>query len=178
MLMPALYGLFIYHAASAVFLVVAVEYFLIISLIGNAHVISENGLWRKVAYRHNHFLGLSAVPYKRKHAVGGVVALYPLKALRICVSLPKSRLLFIQLEKIGHILVEANVIIVLKHMPVYALLLVPFGILSNIVAHKEQFLAGIGVHKTVSRPQIGEFLPYIPGHLADHGAFHMHDLVM
>ena len=112
------------------------------------------------------------------NAVCGIVALYPFKAFGVCISLPEGSFLLVEFKQVSHIFVKTHIKVIFKHVPVYALLFVPFGILAYIIAHKEQFLSRICVHKSVSRSEVSEFLPCVSGHLSYHGALHMNYLIV
>ncbi|MEZ5364828.1 MAG: hypothetical protein R2748_21445 [Bryobacterales bacterium] len=50
--------------------------------------------------------------------------------------------------------------------------------MAELAAHEHELLARMPEHVRVKRPQIGELLPLVAGHLRDHRALAMHDLVV
>ena len=56
--------------------------------------------------------------------------------------------------------------LIAEEVPIQALVMVPFPPLSQFTPHEEQFLARLGLHVAQKKPQIGELLPIVPGHLA------------
>ena len=56
--------------------------------------------------------------------------------------------------------------------------MVPLAPLPDLAAHEQQLLAGVHEHVAVERPQVGVLLPHVAGHLVEHRAFAVHDLVV
>ena len=56
--------------------------------------------------------------------------------------------------------------------------MVPFALLGEFAAHKEQFLAGVAKHEAEIRPQVGKLLPAVTGHLGQQRTLAMHNFVV
>ena len=63
-------------------------------------------------------------------------------------------------------------------MPLEARIVVPLRPLAEFVAHEQKLLPGMAEHEAVEKPQVGEFLPVVAGHLAKHGALAVDDFVV
>src|SRR6185312_10808356 len=82
-----------------------------------------------------------------------------------------------QCIKVAHQIQHALMELVAEQMPVEALIVVPFALLSELVAHEQELLSRMAVHEAVIGPEIGKSLPAIAGHAAEDRALAMHDLV-
>ena len=60
-----------------------------------------------------------------------------------------------------------------KKVPVHRCFRIPFFALPYIMRHIEEFFSGVTEHIPKEQPHIGEFLPFIPRHLIEQGAFSM-----
>ena len=67
---------------------------------------------------------------------------------------------------------------IVKQLPVESNIVVPFTLLSEFAAHKQELLAGYRVHESQIAAQIGEFLPAITWHLGQQRALAVGDLVV
>ena len=54
----------------------------------------------------------------------------------------------------------------------------PFVLLAELAAHEQELLAGMAEHEAVIGAQIGEALPFVARHAAEHRALAVHDLVV
>ena len=70
------------------------------------------------------------------------------------------------------------VVIFLQQIPVQFPFFTPFPELSEILSHKQQFLARMSEHKGISRLQVLEFLFRISRHLVDHRTLQMYDFIV
>ncbi len=66
----------------------------------------------------------------------------------------------------------------LEEVPVDALVVVPLAPLGDLVAHEQEFFAGVAAHVAVQQPEVGELLPEVAGHLVEQRALAVHDLVV
>ncbi len=56
--------------------------------------------------------------------------------------------------------------------------MIPLRPLPEFIAHEQELLAGMAEHKPVQQPEIREFLPFVAGHFAQHGAFAVDDFIV
>src|SRR5262245_17152501 len=56
--------------------------------------------------------------------------------------------------------------------------MVPFPQLPKLASHEEQLLARVSVHPRIKHPEIGKFLPFVPGHLIEQRTLAVHHLVV
>jgi len=63
-------------------------------------------------------------------------------------------------------------------MPVQLHRLVPLPALGELVAHEQQFFAGVGEHVAVQQPESGKTLPVVSRHFGQHGAFAVNHFVV
>ncbi|OIQ72530.1 hypothetical protein GALL_458440 [mine drainage metagenome] len=102
----------------------------------------------------------------------------PFKTSGLKVQLVQRRGGTVQRIEIAHQSLHAGVGRVVEHMPVQAVLVIPFALLGEFAAHEHQFLARMGPHEAVIGAQVGEFLITLPRHFGDHAALAVDDLVM
>ena len=65
-----------------------------------------------------------------------------------------------------------------EEMPVELGIEIPLAALRKFLAHEDELLAGMRPHEAVEGPEIGELLPVVARHLAEHRALAVHHLVM
>ena len=63
-------------------------------------------------------------------------------------------------------------------MPVEAALMAPLLPLTELAAHEQKFLPRVRPHPGIEEAEVGKFLPPVTGHLIDHGALPMNDLIV
>ena len=73
---------------------------------------------------------------------------------------------------------DAAVLGVLEQPPVELARLRPLRLLAQLDAHEDELLAGVGPHVGQVGAQVGQLLPAVSGHLAQHRALAVHDLVV
>ena len=77
-----------------------------------------------------------------------------------------------------YIMLHLSVAVIFKQIPFQLPVLVPLIKLREILSHEQQLLTRMNHHKTICRAQIGKLLIILAGHLVDHGALAVHDLIM
>ena len=80
--------------------------------------------------------------------------------------------------EIGDQVLDAAVGIVLEEVPIEAASFAPFVALGELLAHKEKFLAGMGVLIRIKKAEIGELLPHVAGHFVEERVFAVDDFVV
>src|SRR4051794_41263892 len=65
-----------------------------------------------------------------------------------------------------------------QQVPVERVVMAPFLFLTELIAHEEQFLAGVPEHEAVIGTHVGESLPVVPGHSAKDRTLAVHNFVM
>ena len=80
------------------------------------------------------------------HALGTAFACHPLKAVRVVLAVIQSRLGGVGAAKGGKVFLEGVVEGVFQQIPVQLPLFVPLPEMCQLVAHKVQLFAGMGVH--------------------------------
>src|SRR6266436_1656757 len=63
-------------------------------------------------------------------------------------------------------------------MPIEAAGFAPFFTLTELLAHEEEFFAGVRVLIGIKQTEVGELLPKIAGHFVQQGVFAMDDFVV
>ena len=66
----------------------------------------------------------------------------------------------------------------IQEIPVKFTVLTPFSLLGKFLSHEQQLLARMSEHERITGLQVREFIVIQSGHLVDHGALQMHDLIM
>ncbi len=109
-------------------------------------------------------------PVKAEYALPGVGAVDPGKTRGIEVDLVEDRFLPQKGIEIANPALESGMKMILENGPLQLQFMVPFRPLAQFVPHEEKLLAGVGVHVAIEHAQVGELLPFVAGHLVDHGA--------
>ena len=65
-----------------------------------------------------------------------------------------------------------------EQMPVERMVVLPFALLRELVAHEQELLAGMAEHEAVIGAHVGEALPVVSRHAAEDRALAVHDLVV
>ena len=80
--------------------------------------------------------------------------------------------------QVAHQALNAQMARVLQQAPVQRAVMVPLGGLGELAAHEQQLFTGVGEHEPIAGAQIGQLLPAVAGHLAQHGTLAMHDFIV
>ena len=106
---------------------------------------------------------------KADRALVRIVSLHPLETCGRRVALVERGFLAIEPVQVAHELLEPVVpVAVLDQVPIETGFVIPFVPLAEFAAHEQQLFAGLGhTGKPSSKPQVGEFLPVIAGHLSE-----------
>ena len=102
----------------------------------------------------------------------------PFKTLIAQIVDKQGRFVCVQAVQIFHVFLQLPMHIIIQQVPIQAFREIPFDPLPEFAAHEQQFPSRMAVHEAVQRPQIGEFLPHVAGHLIEQRAFAMHDFIM
>src|SRR5260370_21071089 len=73
---------------------------------------------------------------------------------------------------------KVKVGIILEKVSIQASRLAEFGALGELLAHKEELLAGMAVLIGIQEAEIGELLPHVAGHFVEKGIFAVDDFVV
>ena len=115
---------------------------------------------------------------KAENTAVRIVGVDPAEAL-VPAVIRVERLVFpVHHQEIPDIGLEMLVFLVPEKEPVNFPLLTPLPVLTDVLRHKEQLLAGMSEHICVPGLQIFKFFLILARHLADHGTLQMHNLVM
>mmetsp|Transcript_21602 Transcript_21602/g.51265 ORF Transcript_21602/g.51265 Transcript_21602/m.51265 type:complete len:788 (+) Transcript_21602:524-2887(+) len=110
--------------------------------------------------------------------VFGIVGADPLETAGLAVQPVQCALLAVERVEVTHQALHAGMAVVLQQAPGERLGVVPFLTLGELLAHEQQLLARVAPHEPIVGAQIGELLPVVTGHLGEHAALAVHDLVM
>src|SRR5262245_63591231 len=134
--------------------------------------------WSEVENCHDSFCFFFGLTHEPEHALLRVAAIDPLKARGFAVEFVQSSLRAVSAVEIRHPLLNAAMRTMLKQVPFQTALVGPFGPLSELSSHKQQFFRRLCVHVREQKAQIGKLLPQIYGHFSQQSAFDMDDLIM
>ena len=82
------------------------------------------------------------------------------------------------MQQFFHKFLHTCVIFLSQQEPVQFTGFTPLPLLTEFLAHEEQFLAGMTEHIGIAHPQIGIFIHRIAWHLVHHGTFQMHHFIV
>src|SRR5947209_6707760 len=102
----------------------------------------------------------------------------PVETFVAVIALPQRRFIFVGVVQVLNKPAQPIVTWLLEKMPVETLIMIPFPPLAELAAHEQQLLARMSVHPGIKHPQIGELLPVITRHLANHRTLSMHYFIM
>ena len=166
-------------AAAAEGLVVRVEYLDVAALLRHADAVAMADLRREVADGDEVVGRVLRLADEGDDAVLVVVAVDPLEAIPVEVDLPECLVVAIEFIEcaavLEHLLVHR---VLLRQMPVEAVIVIPLDELAELAAHEQQLLAWMCDPIREERAQAGELLPVVARHLADQRALAVHDLVV
>jgi hypothetical protein len=113
-----------------------------------------------------------------KNAVVGVVGVNPFETVPVKFDLVESRLGGVKTIEIADEALDAAMGIVLEKVPIEAVSFTPFVALGELLAHEEEFFAGMGVLIGVEQTEIGELLPQVAGHFVEERTFSVDDFIV
>src|SRR5712692_2504220 len=157
---------------------IGVQQFAVKTRLGHTHTIVLAHDRGEVGNYHQEIFGVSGAAEERKHARVGIVAVQPLEAVPVEIHLMQGRLSGIELVQGRYQLLEPAVRLEFEEVPFEAGVVVPFGSLAELAAHKDQLLAGMTVEVAVEQAQVGKLLPHVARHLVQQRALAVHHLVM
>ena len=122
--------------------------------------------------------GIFAAADESEDAVVGVIGVNPFETVPVEIDLMKGRLDGVKTVEIVDEMLDTTMGIVFEEMPVEAARFAPFVTLGELLAHEQEFLAGVSVLIGVEETKIGELLPHVAGHFVEQGIFSMDDFVV
>ena len=122
--------------------------------------------------------GVVALADPGEHVAAGIVGDDPFETGRIAIHLMQRRQGAVEPVEIADQRLDAGIFRLIEQMPVERAIMIPFALLAEFAAHEHQLLAGMAEHEAVIGAQIGEALPVVAGHAAEHRALAVHDFVM
>src|SRR6266487_3710155 len=150
---------------------VSVQDFAIEAGVRNAKTITFTDDGRGVDDGDNEVFRILATTDESKNAVVGVVGVNPFETVPVKIDLMKSGFGGVEFVEIGDKALDATMGIPLEQVPVEAAGFAPFVALGEFLAHKEKFLAGVGVLIGVEQAEISELLPEVAGHFVEKRVF-------
>src|SRR5579862_1916100 len=171
---PALVG----DAAAAIARIVRVEYFAIRMARRHTDAIILAHDRREIDDNDDVVACFAAATLERYDACAAVRTIDPFEAGTLVIELVKrtpAAYENIQVADKGH---DALVKGVSEQMPIEASVVIPFALLTELIAHEEKLFAGMAVHEAVIGSQIGEALPAIAGHAPEDRPLAMDNFVM
>ena len=102
----------------------------------------------------------------------------PLEPLGAEIHLVERRGLPVDAVQVPDELLHPPVAVPLQQVPLQRLIVVPFVPLSDLPAHEQELLPGMGIHVGIEQAKVGELPPQVAGHLVEHRALQVHDLVV
>ena len=134
--------------------------------------------WGEVADDHRDFVRIPAAPQIGYDAFCRVRYVDPVESLGIAIQTVQGRRAAVEMIEIAHQTPNPLVQRFAQQLPVEPDIVVPLALLSELAAHEQQLLAGVGPHESEIGSQISETLPAIARHLADQRTLAMHHLVV
>ena len=141
-------------AFPAVFLVIAVEDQLQLFSPRHAHSVIRALHRSEVAHKEQVLLPVFGMSHKAVNAAEAVIRIDPLESRRIRIQLVHCLILFIEMEQISVPVLDHLMLRLCQQEPVEFPLLAPLSELREFLSHKEQFLAGMACHKSISNLQV------------------------
>ena len=132
----------------------------------------------QVGHHGHRRVTVGAVADERQQVGVGVVGVDPLEGRRVVVAPPEGRQLPVHPVGVTHQVAHPRVGTVEQRWPVELAFLRPLPLLGDLATHEQQLLSGVAPHPAVQRPEVGEPLPAVAGHLADQAALAVDDLVV
>ena len=124
------------------------------------------------------FLALAVAADEGYHRAVRIVTFDPFEPIGVGIQFPESTFVLIQMVQFLHICLQVFMVCILQQVPVQRLTFIPFVILTEFAAHKQQFFTGVTIHEAVAQTQVGKTLPRVTGHFAYHGALCVYHFVM
>src|SRR5262245_54606397 len=123
-------------------------------------------------------LRLASFAQPGEDTAAGVVHDQPLESARFAIQLVQCRQRAVQTIEIPDQSLHARRLGTLEQMPIERMVVPPFRLLTELVAHEQQLLAGVPEHEAVVGAQVRKALPFVTRHAAENGALAVHYLVM
>ena len=169
----------ILDTAAAEGLIIRVEHLDVTALLRHADAVIVADLRREVADGDDVVGRVLRLADEGDDAVLVVVAIDPLEAIPVEVDLPERLVVAVELVEraavLEHLLVHR---ILLRQMPVEAVIVIPLDELAELTTHEQQLLAWMCDPVREERAQAGKLLPVIARHLADQRTLAVHDLIV
>ena len=121
---------------------------------------------------------LSVGSLKSVDAAFFLMAVQPGEPFRSIVAAKKGRMLQIEFVQILHKAMEGVMYGVFQDIPILLPLLIPFPQLSELISHKVQLLAWMGVHIHIQGTGLWKLLFILPVHFLEDGCFPVDDLIV
>src|SRR6266403_1662654 len=126
----------------------------------------------------DHILGIFSAADEGENTVVRVIGVNPFETVPVKFDLMEGGLGGIEMIEVGDELLDAAMGVVPEQVPVQAVRLSPFAALGELLAHEEEFLAGMRVLIGVEKAEIGELLPHVAGHFVEERIFPMDDFIV
>src|SRR5271166_3738840 len=137
------------HITAAIIGRVAVQQLAVKSWRGHTHAIAFPRYRREISQHHHEVVGILGAADERDDTVVHIVKVDPLKTFPTEVHLVQRGLLDIQLVECLHILLQITMRDETQELEVELPCVIPLAPLSDLAAHEEELLAGMGVHVAV-----------------------------
>ncbi len=92
----------------------------------------------------------------------------PFKTAIIKIGFIQRRISLVHQVEVTHAILYSLIHRILQQMPAQTFVAVPFPVLTELTPHKQQFLAGMSIHKAVIGTQVGKLLPLVTRHFTQH----------
>lgn len=122
--------------------------------------------------------GIFSAADEGKNAVVRIVGVNPFETVPIKFDLMEGGLGSIEMIEVDDELLDAAMGVVLEQVPIQAVCFGPFATLGELLAHEEEFLAGMRVLIGVEKTEIGELLPHVTGHFVEERIFSVDDFIV
>ena len=166
------------HVAAAVIAGIAVKQFGIETRLRNPDAVVAVGLGGKVAYRDDELIRFFIPTDEGDDAVTVVVTVDPFKPRFVEILGMQGRFGAVEFVEATDQVLQLLVGFVLQQVPLQIAPDVPLAPLTELHAHKQGFLSGMGEHIAVQTPQVGKFLPLVTGHFPQHIALAVHHFIV
>ena len=133
---------------------------------------------RRGVYDKCNHIGGTRLSEERNDAVVGVVKIDPIKTCVTVVLIPQGRFALISIIEMLNEPAQPVVARQFSEVPVETRVVIPFVLLAEFGAHKQQFFARMPIHPSQKHPDIGKLLPCVAWHFGQQRTFAVDDFIM
>jgi phage terminase large subunit-like protein len=164
------------HVTSPVVGGIAIDAFEVNSFFWNAEPVAIT--WYRRAVQDTDEMAIFGVTDEGEDRTFPVVTVNPEKSFRNVVPFPESWVLTIKVSQVDHESLKTLPHGICLEVPVQAGVVIPLIIGRQLRSHEKEFLARMSIHVSEQKTEVGEFLPFVAGHLSQQRAFSVNHLIV